>query len=88
MTKKLDIAVLTPTNDLIEDVNIFNGMYDLLGKLIREHKTTLIFTNTRSATERIVNNLKEKFPTEYGEDNIAAHHSSLSKAIDLMLKKN
>lgn len=80
MTKKLDIAVLTPTKDLIEDVNIFNGMYDLLGKLIREHKTTLIFTNTRSATERIVNNLKEKFPTEYGEDNIAAHHSSLSKA--------
>ena len=55
-------------------------MYDLLGKLIREHKTTLIFTNTRSATERIVSNLKEKFPTEYGDDNIAAHHSSLSKA--------
>src|SRR5271157_2075172 len=77
MIKKLDIAVLTPTNDLIEDENIFNSMYDLLGKLIREHKTTLVFTNTRSATERIVNNLKEKFPTEYGESNIAAHHSSL-----------
>jgi ATP-dependent helicase Lhr and Lhr-like helicase len=80
MTKKLDIAVLTPTNNLIEDENIFHSMYDLLGKLIREHKTTLIFTNTRSATERIVSNLKEKFPTEYGEDNIAAHHSSLSKS--------
>jgi ATP-dependent Lhr-like helicase len=53
-------------------------MYDLMNKLIKEHKTTLIFTNTRSATERVVDNLKEKFPTEYGED-IAAHHSSLSK---------
>ena len=63
MAKKLDIAVLTPTNNLIEDVNIFNSMYDLLGKLIKEHKTTLIFTNTRSATERIVSTLKEKFPT-------------------------
>jgi ATP-dependent Lhr-like helicase len=80
MIKKLDIAVLTPTNDLIEDENIFSSMYALLGKLVREHKTTLIFTNTRSATERIVSNLKEKFPTEYGDDNIAAHHSSLSKS--------
>jgi ATP-dependent Lhr-like helicase len=80
MVKKLDIAVLTPTNDLIEDENIFHSMYDLIGNLIREHKTTLVFTNTRSATERIVNNLKEKFPTEYGDDNIAAHHSSLSKS--------
>ncbi|MFZ1970736.1 MAG: ATP-dependent helicase [Candidatus Nanoarchaeia archaeon] len=80
MTKKLDIAVLTPTNNLIEDKNIFNSMYDLLGKLIKEHKTTLIFTNTRSATERIVSTLKEKFPTEYGDSNIAAHHSSLSKS--------
>jgi ATP-dependent Lhr-like helicase len=50
----------------------------MLNQLIKEHKTTLVFTNTRSATERVVHNLKEKFPTEYGED-IAAHHSSLSK---------
>jgi len=78
-TKKIDIAVLTPVNNLIEDRNISHNMYSLLNKLIKEHKTTLIFTNTRSATERVVDNLKEKFPTEYGED-IAAHHSSLSKS--------
>lgn len=80
LDKKTDIAVLTPTDDLIEDKDIFPSMYNLLGEMIRKHKTTLIFTNTRSATERIVNTLKEKFPTEYGEDNIAAHHSSLSKS--------
>jgi ATP-dependent Lhr-like helicase len=77
-TKKIDVAVLTPVNDLILDKEVSHSMYELLNKLIREHKTTLIFTNTRSATERVVDNLKEKFPTEYGED-IAAHHSSLSK---------
>jgi ATP-dependent Lhr-like helicase len=77
-TKKIDIAVLTPVNNLVEDRNLSHNMYHLLNKLISEHKTTLIFTNTRSATERVVDNLKEKFPTEYGED-IAAHHSSLSK---------
>jgi len=76
--KKVDVAVLTPVEDLIEDRDITSEMYNLINKLIKEHKTTLIFTNTRSATERMVDKLKEKFPTEYGE-NIGAHHSSLSK---------
>ncbi|PIN90538.1 ATP-dependent helicase [Candidatus Pacearchaeota archaeon CG10_big_fil_rev_8_21_14_0_10_32_14] len=79
LSKKIDIKVLSPVADLINDTNSQSEMYKLIDKLIKEHKTTLIFTNTRSATERVVNYLKEKFPTEYGDDNIAAHHSSLSK---------
>ncbi len=54
-------------------------MYDLLDQLIQQHKTTLIFTNTRSATERVVHHLKERFPQKYTE-NIGAHHGSLSKS--------
>ena len=77
LDKKLDIKVLG-VGDLIGE-NIGNNMYTLIDSLIKEHKTTLIFTNTRSATERVVNHLKDNFPTEYGDDNIAAHHSSLSK---------
>ncbi|MEK6945447.1 MAG: ATP-dependent helicase [Nanoarchaeota archaeon] len=79
LDKKIDIQVLTPVKDLVEDGEVHTKMYSLMSDLIKEHKTTLIFTNTRSATERVVNYLKEKFPTEYGDDNIAAHHSSLSK---------
>ena len=56
-----------------------NALYNLLDKLIQEHKTTLIFTNTRAATERVVHHLKERFPQKYTE-NIGAHHASLSKA--------
>jgi len=79
--KKLDLKVLSPVPDLIdtEHGNMHNAMYDLMHNLIQSHKTTLIFTNTRSATERVVHNLKEKFPKFYGEDNIGAHHGSLSK---------
>jgi ATP-dependent Lhr-like helicase len=77
-SKKIDISLLAP-GDLIEDREVSHNMYVLLDKLIKEHKTTLVFTNTRAATERVVHNLKEKFPTEYGDD-IAAHHSSLAKA--------
>ncbi|MBW6442575.1 ATP-dependent helicase [Patescibacteria group bacterium] len=79
LDKKIDVEVLSPVDNIMEDQDLHLKMYDLISDLIQEHKTTLIFTNTRSATERVVNFLKDRFPTEYGDDNIAAHHSSLSK---------
>ncbi|MGB9707898.1 MAG: ATP-dependent helicase [Candidatus Pacearchaeota archaeon] len=83
--KKFDLKVLSPVPDLI-DTNAKEmqmSLYGLLDKLIQEHKTTLIFTNTRSATERVINHLKEMFPGRYEqvEETIGAHHSSLSKAL-------
>ena len=59
----------------------------ILNKLIQDHKTTLIFTNTRAATERVVHNLKERYPKEYHE-NIGAHHGSLSKEVRHGLEDN
>ncbi|MEK6873578.1 MAG: ATP-dependent helicase [Nanoarchaeota archaeon] len=79
LKKKIDIQVLSPNDNLIKDINIQNDLYSLIDSLIQEHKTTLVFTNTRAATERVVSHLKDKFPTIYGDDNIAAHHGSLSK---------
>jgi len=86
LDKKLDIKVIS-VGDLISNENAYLSMYNLMDSLIREHKTTLIFTNTRSATERVVNHLKEHFPTEYGDDTIAAHHSSLSKEYRFDIEK-
>jgi ATP-dependent Lhr-like helicase len=79
-SKKIDISVLSPLESFINASGgeIQKNLYILLDSLIKEHKTTLIFTNTRAATERVVNHLKEMFPKEYTE-NIGAHHSSLSK---------
>ena len=80
LIKKFDFKVISPTKDLI-DVNyehMHNALYNQIDNLIQEHKTTLIFTNTRSGTERVVHHLKEKFPKKYTE-NIGAHHGSLSK---------
>jgi len=79
--KQLDLKVLSPVPDLIDvqHGNMHNAMYGLMHKLIQDHKTTLIFTNTRAATERIVHNLKEKYPKFYNDNNIGAHHGSLSK---------
>jgi len=41
------------------------AQYELLHDLIQGHKTTLIFTNTRAATERVVHHLKERYPKFY-----------------------
>ncbi|MBD3313927.1 ATP-dependent helicase [Candidatus Woesearchaeota archaeon] len=78
--KKMDLKVLSPVPDLIdtEHGEMHHQMYVLMDRLIQDHKTTLIFTNTRAATERVVHHLKEKFPKNYTE-NIGAHHGSLSK---------
>ncbi len=86
--KELDLKVLSPVDDLIgtNHSSMHHEMYNLLDKLIQEHKTTLIFTNTRSATERVVHFLKEKFPKSYTE-NIGAHHGSLSKEHRLNLEE-
>jgi ATP-dependent Lhr-like helicase len=83
--KKLDMKVLCPVDDIInetpEEMNI--ATYDLLNELIQAHKTTLIFTNTRSGTESVVFNLKKKFKDKYNDNNVMAHHSSLSKELRL-----
>jgi len=89
--KKMDLKVLSPVPDLIDTdyEAMHHSLYTLLDNLIQTHKTTLIFTNTRSATERVVFHLKEKFPKHYvlidettAPDEIpriGAHHGSLSK---------
>jgi len=75
--KKINVKVISPKN-LFEKNH--NELYSLINGIIQKHKTTLIFTNTRSATERVVNHLKEMFPKKYIE-NIGAHHSSISRTL-------
>ena len=81
--KEMDLKVLSPVKSLVESDYMLKHrkMYDLMNELIQEHKTTLIFTNTRSATERVVHTLKDMFPQQFNHENIAAHHSSLSKEV-------
>src|SRR3989344_3628114 len=78
--KNMDLQVISPVKSLVDDDYMLKHkkMYETIHQLVQQHKTTLIFTNTRSATERVVHNLKEMFPHDY-RDHIAAHHGSLSK---------
>ena len=89
-SKELDVKALSPVKDMIyaKEGEVENAMYKELDRIIKASKSTLVFTNTRSGTERVVYNLKKRY--KYGED-IAAHHSSLSREsrleVEEMLKK-
>src|SRR5437660_1474179 len=78
--KSLDLAVLCPVRDITAvPMEVANArMYDLLSGLIDDHRTTLIFTNTRSGTEHVSFRLKE-----CGVEDLEAHHMSLSNDIRL-----
>ncbi|HLQ37158.1 MAG TPA: DEAD/DEAH box helicase, partial [Planctomycetota bacterium] len=52
---------------------------DRVAQLIREHRTTLVFVNTRRQVERIAHALGERL----GEDQVCAHHGSLSRGLRL-----
>ncbi len=77
--KPFELKLLCPTDDIIgTDAEALNKkMYSVLEKEIKKHRTTLIFTNTRSGTERVVHNLAGRFE----EGAIAAHHGSLSREL-------
>ena len=81
--KPIDIKVLIPTKDLVyssaEEIN--KNLYELLDDLISRHRTTLVFTNTRSGAERVHFHLKQMFPSKYLDEVTGVHHSSVSRDI-------
>lgn len=86
-SKPFDIRVITPKTDLIHGSSdeINNEIYETLAKLVSESRTTLVFTNTRSATERVSFKLKKLLSSRkmIDLDEIEAHHSSLSRDVRL-----
>jgi len=54
---------------------VWAQLYDRLAELIRAHRTTLVFVNTRRQAERLARHLSERL----GEEHVAAHHGSLAR---------
>ncbi len=79
--RQLDLGVVVPGDELgaVASSSIWEETYDKLVELIGQHRTTLIFVNTRNLAEKVAFNLEARL----GEDAVAAHHGSLSKEIRL-----
>lgn len=87
LLKKIEIEMMYPGESILEAENSESQhrMYVLLDELIQQNRTTLIFTNTRNATERIIHHLETRFPGKY-VGSIGAHHSSMSKEQRFMIE--
>ncbi len=59
--------------------DVWTQVYDRLAQLAGEHRTTLIFVNTRRHAERVARHLSERM----GETQVAAHHGSMAKELRL-----
>ena len=75
--RNLDLAIELPEGEL-EAVTSAEQISDVLDRIaahVKEHRTTLVFVNTRRLAERFAHQLGERL----GDDVVAAHHGSLSK---------
>ncbi|MGE0059154.1 MAG: DEAD/DEAH box helicase [Dehalococcoidia bacterium] len=75
--RDIDLHVEVPPSDLeaVMPKEQWADIYDRVAGLIRAHRTTLVFVNTRRMSERIAHNLRERL----GEDAVMSHHGSLSR---------
>ncbi len=80
-TRPLDLAIELPSTELgpIASNGMWDEIYDRLQQLAIEHRSTLVFVNTRRLVERISHHLAERM----GEQLVAAHHGSLSRHLRL-----
>jgi ATP-dependent Lhr-like helicase len=62
---------------------MWDTIYDRLVELVRQHRSTLVFVNTRRMVERVAHQLGERI----GEENVAAHHGSLSRKLRLAAER-
>ena len=76
-----DLSVEMPDSPLetVMSTEVWTQVYARLAGLIEEHRTTLVFVNTRRMAERIARELTERL----GERAVTAHHGSMAKELRL-----
>jgi len=79
--RTLDIALELPGSPLeaVMSGEVWEEVYQRLTDLINQHKTTIVFVNTRRLAERLAMQLAERL----GEAAVTAHHGSMSKELRL-----
>jgi ATP-dependent Lhr-like helicase len=83
--RELDLAVEVPSSEIgpVASNEMWDEIYDRLAELAKQHRSTLIFVNTRRLAERIAHNLGEWL----GKEMVTAHHGSLSRKLRFAAEK-
>ena len=75
--RRLDLSLELPDGELEAAIpsDQFGELLDSIAAHVAEHRTTLVFVNTRKLSERVAHELGQRL----GEHLVAAHHGSLSR---------
>ena len=79
--RELDIAIEVPSDELnsVTNSNMWAEIFDKLAAHAQNHRSTLVFVNTRRLVEKIAFELAARL----GPEHVAAHHGSLSRTLRL-----
>ncbi|MBK6921915.1 MAG: DEAD/DEAH box helicase [Deltaproteobacteria bacterium] len=79
--RALDLAIELPPSSLqtVCSHEQWEEIYARIGALIEQHRTTLVFVNTRKLAERVGAHLERVLAPRLGEHVVCSHHGSLSR---------
>ncbi|HXD96870.1 MAG TPA: DEAD/DEAH box helicase, partial [Candidatus Acidoferrum sp.] len=89
-SRDLDIQVVAPVDDFLTATSdtVWDAALQQIAELVRAHRTTLVFAQSRRSAERLARDLNDRIPDDPGESEggvapfgrkVAAHHGSLSR---------
>ncbi|WP_137818857.1 DEAD/DEAH box helicase [Pseudomonas sp. 2FG] len=80
-SRQRDLAIEVPPLPLaaVMSNEVWEKVYDRLAELVAQHRTTLVFVNTRRLAERACRHLSERL----GDAAVAAHHGSMARELRL-----
>ncbi len=80
-----DLAVEVPGTELgaVASHEVMEDLRHRIAALVSEHRTTLVFVNTRRMAERLTSELREQLAEQLGEQAVLAHHGSLDREVRL-----
>ncbi|HUJ60478.1 MAG TPA: DEAD/DEAH box helicase [Kofleriaceae bacterium] len=79
--RALDLAIEVSDDELgaVASNEQFGRIYDRIAELVTQHRSTIVFVNTRRLVERAAAALEQRL----GEEHVVAHHGSMSRALRL-----
>jgi len=79
--RELDLAIEITDDELgaVASNEQFGRVYDRIAELVTQHRSTILFVNTRRLVERAAAALEQRL----GEEHVVAHHGSMSRTLRL-----
>jgi len=79
--REIDLAIELTDDELgaVASNEQFGRIYDRIAELVTQHRSTIVFVNTRRLVERAAAALEQRL----GEEHVVAHHGSMSRALRL-----